>query len=769
MKKNWQISQKTGMLYSFCLSLILGILILVIGFCLGKGTFYLGTDYNLQQVVFNAAANQAIKEGDVLWSDEFDLGTSFVGAYSFYNLGSPFFLLSLLFPASLSFLYTPLLLCLKLAVAGISSYCYISQYVKQKKWAVVASLLYSFSSYQLANLNYHFQDILALFPFLLLALDLTVTKGKKGIFCVMVAVMAFTNYFFFVGIVVFLLLYFCVKWACGEYKINISMFIQLAIESVLGVMIAAVILLPTWYFIVSNPRTGNSIFHLPEDSSQGFIFLKPHQYVDLIHAFILPSECIMNRGMILQSNPTASEAYLPLFGIVPTVAYLFSHKKTWITKLCVVLFCLMLFSVTNSIFVAFNSEYYARWFFMMILLFCVATAIQMDEQKKWTSGFIVTGILFAMFYGARLLWKFYYKVEFFPNKLLAGMLIGISTIGLVMSYVISKNLTKKYIIEAILVGIFGSVCVTFALNTYYMHKYWNSNQLDISVADFFSAQDLQYPDDNEYYRVDTRDVYGTMGIYTFHPNINSFSSTVSGSVFDFYKESGYSRTVNSILPTEAYGFRTLLGVKYFLSQKQQTPIVGFSEKPVFQNQGIYFYENQQFAGMGFLYDSIISLSEYRKISKEDKHLAILDSMVLEDNVFAQYSDKFVVKNSQDYQDCTLEQFQQWTFQRKSSAVKNFSYNKGKYSMTIISNKDTLAFISIPYDHGFSALVNGKVVPIEKVNTGFVGIPIMKGENKIVLSYFPQGLTSGICISVLGGILFGGYIFLMMRNNKNEKI
>ena len=63
------------------------------------GFFYLGSDFVEQQVPFWSYCIDAVKRGDIFWTPGLDLGTGFTGAFSFYVLGSPFFWLSLIFPA----------------------------------------------------------------------------------------------------------------------------------------------------------------------------------------------------------------------------------------------------------------------------------------------------------------------------------------------------------------------------------------------------------------------------------------------------------------------------------------------------------------------------------------------------------------------------------------------------------------------------------------------------------------------------------------------
>ena len=79
------------------------------------------------------------------------------------------------------------LLVLKFAVAGGGAYLYMRRYVKNLDYAVLAACLYTFSGFGIYNIFFnHFIDVVALFPWMLWALDECVYNGPPGavrLFC----------------------------------------------------------------------------------------------------------------------------------------------------------------------------------------------------------------------------------------------------------------------------------------------------------------------------------------------------------------------------------------------------------------------------------------------------------------------------------------------------------------------------------------------------------------------------------------------------------
>ena len=108
---------------------------------------------------------------------------------------------------------------LKYAFAGLTSYLWIGRFVRDKRYAVAASVMYAFSGFMNENLLfYHFHDVVLLFPLLLITFDMLMEERKHGPFIAAVLFNAIVNYFFFFGEVFFLIAYFILRYVMEEGK-----------------------------------------------------------------------------------------------------------------------------------------------------------------------------------------------------------------------------------------------------------------------------------------------------------------------------------------------------------------------------------------------------------------------------------------------------------------------------------------------------------------------------------------------------------------------
>ena len=102
---------------------------------------------------------------------------------------------------------------------------------------MLGACLYAFSGFSIYNVFFnHFIDVVALFPWMLWALDETLYEQEEryGLFAFWVGVNLLNNYFFFIGQVLFLVIYFICKLTTKDFPMNVRLFVRLAFESLLG-------------------------------------------------------------------------------------------------------------------------------------------------------------------------------------------------------------------------------------------------------------------------------------------------------------------------------------------------------------------------------------------------------------------------------------------------------------------------------------------------------------------------------------------------------
>lgn len=238
--------QTNYMLRVFLIALCVSTIIFLPLIILNKGVFVYFSDFIYQQISFYQLCHNAIRFGETGFSLFIDVGTDFIGSYSSYTLGSPFFWITLPFPNNwLPYLMGPLLI-LKLSLTAVTGYCYIKMFVKKPNYAVIGGLLYAFCGVSIYNMVFnHSQEVVLLFPLLLICMENFVRKNQHYCFSLAVAICCIVNYQCFLWQFVFCIVYFLVRVNYNDFNVDLKKILLLVLETTIGVLLSCFLLVPS--------------------------------------------------------------------------------------------------------------------------------------------------------------------------------------------------------------------------------------------------------------------------------------------------------------------------------------------------------------------------------------------------------------------------------------------------------------------------------------------------------------------------------------------
>lgn len=752
---------------------------------MGKGYFLYYGDFNVQQVPFYQMVHDAIRNGQWGWSTTTDLGSSLVGSYTFYLLGSPFFWLTIPFPSDwVPYLMGPLLI-LKFGTASLTGYIYLRRYTRNKNIAVLGGLMYAFSGFSVYNVFFnHFHEAIVVFPLLLAAIDEYMYNKRRGVVAIAVFASCFMNYYFFVGMVAFVIIYWFIKMYMDCWKLTTKEFFALAFEVLVGFAGTAVILLPTVLFVMQNPRVS--------DSPVGWgtlVYSSEQRYVQIISSLFFPPDIPARPNFAPDSNAKwgSVAAWLPLFGMTGVIAFLQSKSKGWLKKLLPFLLLCTMIPILNSIFQMFVMSYYARWFYMLTLMMSLATVIAVENSKTdWRRAIVwSTTITTCIAIGIGLMPNgneveegsddFTFGLENYPDRFWIYVAIAMLSIALLTLLIrVLKQDKKKFAIRA--TACFGVIAVIYSA---YIIGLGKSHSFD--VDDFIipyvlnNGEDIDLDDDLQNMRSDFFETMDNVGMFWQIPTIQAFQSIVPGSVYDFYPSVGVTRDVGSRPETKYYGIRSLLSVKYlfdyayddekFENDEGQTRMPGYSY--VATQNGYKIYENKNYIPYGFYFDSYITEKQYYDCDEENRHLLLLKALVLTDEQVEKYGDLMTHIENVNSLAYTSTAYAHDCHVLQRNTCSTFEYGNSSFyaEITCPAGEDKLVFFSVPYENGWTAKVNGVEAEIEKVDIGFMAVRVKGGTtNKIEFEYHTPGVIPGAVVTAVCIVLYTVYMLISKKKN-----
>ena len=755
-------------------------------YILDGGFFHYAGDFNSQQISFYRYMNGFVKgagypdsafagapHNTFSWAT--DLGSGVMNAYSFYLYGSPFFWLSVLLPQSwLPYMMVPLLV-FKFGVAGGGAYLYLRRYVKNANYAVLGACLYTLSGFAVYNVFFnHFVDVVALFPYLLWALDEAIYEDRHGLFAFWVAVNLLNNYFFFVGQVIFLCIYFVCKLTAKDFRLTGRKFGHLLWESVLGVAMGCLLLFPAVLSLLQNPRT------IDLSSGWGFLtYAKVQQYLAILLSWILPPDSpyltsVWSEGVIKWTSMTA---YLPLCSLAGAMAYWRSRKADSKKRIVAVCAVCALVPVLNSAFYALNSSYYARWYYMPTLILAAMTVnaledqeIDLDAPARGISWIMLATLVFAVVPvrdDTTETWSF--GVLKNPGQFFT--VLGFGLLGLMLyRYLCGVWRQNSRFVQRMTAAVLVFACV-FTMVHIGIGKFgqWHtdSDLVEQDTNALLLKNDLPEGD----YRIDTYKIHDNIGMWLDKSCLQYFGSTAAPSILSFYPGLGVKRDVRSEPEIANYALRGLLSVEYLITTPEKRE--NFEDEAdegwtyLGDTDGYTLYRNDNYVPMGFTYDYYVTEATYEASVKTLRSNLLMRALVLEDEDVEKYSSYLTELPDALLDDLHYDSYTQDCADRRAHSCSVFQMNNAGFHAEITLDKANLVFFSVPYDDGFTAYVNGEKTDILRVDEGLMAVLCPAGASSIDFVYQAAGLSASRVVTAVAIPVWVVYVAYFVRRKRRS--
>ena len=767
-------TEKKYYIRAFVTALLMGVVLLLPFVLIDGGYFVYYGDYNAQQIPFYKVCISAVQSGNFGWNWQTDLGANFIGSYSFYTLGSPFFWLAALFPVSWSQYFMAPLLALKLGLASLFAFMYIRRFVSKPQTALIGGILYAFSGYSLYNIFFnHFHEAIVFFPLLLIGLEEAVVNKRRGLFALAVALNAFVNYFFFIGECIFLVIYFVIRLCMDKgFRVNVGGFICLAFESVAGVLLAGVLFVPSIYQVLDVPRSTNIL------TDWNFLFYGSVQRYGLILEGILFPPEVPARNLMFPNAAgkwSSVALYLPLFSMAGVIAFVKGAKGHWARVLLPVCLFMAMVPGLNASFTLFNNNFYTRWFYMPELICCLATVYALERELDIKQGLKACAVGAGVMAGLALLAPFA-KTENAEDaesrRILPRFLADMSpavyvSVALCAGFLVMlwfvlrtrKRLSaEEFMSRTTAAAIIGSLMLGYYFVGYgrilgpYIRDYNKTVSADIRINDI------------DFYRMEGIDEINNVNMLWGMSSLKSFTSIIPSSTFELYDLVGLERSVNSAPETTRYALRALTRVKYIMipeDMEEQDKKATLDELAIYEyketQDGYEIYETPYALPMGFAYDSYVTQKQAKSSSAPDK--LMIRAAVLDEETAQEYADIVSPLDGALVNVTTLSQFREDAQQRIDMGISSFGVSRSGFSAVSGYDRDRLVAFSVPFDSGWSAQIDGADVDIAKVNGGLMGLRVPAGTHEIVFTYTTPGLKLGWICTAAGAVMIGVYMLV----------
>lgn len=210
---------------------------------------------------------------------------------------------------------------------------------------------------------------------------------------------------------------------------------------------------------------------------------------------------------------------------------------------------------------------------------------------------------------------------------------------------------------------------------------------------------------------------------------------------------------------------TLLSTKYLIVKTTNAELLrsmGFDSIGVANEYKIFV--NRNYIPFGVSYDRFITLTDFKKLSANNKQVALLQAVV---------TDSTHIEMQQNLKQLSIAEFdtnkvfsydlvKEYTRQLKQDTLNINSFSQNSISGTISLSKAKTLFFPMPYDKGWHLTVDNQATPLQKVQIGLTGVLLPAGKHTVMLTYKPPYQKAGGIVSLIFLVIYVALMFFFKR-------
>ena len=540
-------------------------------------------------------------------------------------------LCAMVFPLSELRRYT-LMIFIKLWLTGamFSVFCFVTQ--KRSRTAVFCGAMsYVFSGAVLYVFARHpnYVNWAYFLPLLLAGVELYRRQGKKYLLILSAAlnlIISFYTFFINAGL---LFLYVVTLSICNiikeknergkTAKAELWLDVRTAFLCLIGAGAAAVILIPTVYAFLQNPRTG-----VLTGYTDSMLRYEEGYYETLVNTIFMPYSSVFGYS-----------TYLGMFPIIfVAVGALFTQRKKHThLKVLLILFAVMICvpiagRVLNGFGYATNRWAYAIPFICGVILVEMIPLLPRlsTNAKRW--------ILIA---GASYILYCVVKADIKNGDLKTAAMVAIAWTLVVFFFItkMNKNVYQWSVVGLCVLTVGFSVSCTFRPSTGgYVESFRKQSDFDSTYNDSSKAVSAMSTEE-DFFRVESRELKTNSDGYNKVNSTDMWWSMMPQSTFDYYNSfelCSVYQNCNFKGLDDRSALLELASVKYYTANKNNSDLVpaGYTLNKELSTEKYNVYENEYALPVAYAFDEYITRDEFDTLSSAEKQEALMKAAVLEE-------------------------------------------------------------------------------------------------------------------------------------------
>ena len=200
--------------------------------------------------------------------------------------------------------------------------------------------------------------------------------------------------------------------------------------------------------------------------------------------------------------------------------------------------------------------------------------------------------------------------------------------------------------------------------------------------------------------------------------------------------------------------QTFASVGYWLFRGDYTrePFLADGYTLLGKTGDLSIFKNKFFIPLGFGVDEYVRESVHRTMNLPQKDTALFRAFVIPDDAAGEYPQFSEWRPPAVPLPYGFESYSADTRRCADNAITEVTVSQNRITGKFRNVNPQMLVFSFPFDAGWEATVDGKDVPLRKIDYGLTGLPVSPGEHAILFRYRPPMRATGLLVSLLGLVM-----------------
>ena len=275
---------------------------------------------------------------------------------------------------------------------------------------------------------------------------------------------------------------------------------------------------------------------------------------------------------------------------------------------------------------------------------------------------------------------------------------------------------------------------------------------------------LDLPEPDGYTRIDYSPKLRNYGLLRGQSSLTCFTSLRSSVVGRFIAMAGMgydeSTTVTpTVMDPALYALLSVSEYHQWPQDAAMGDIVPEGFTYSHEENGAAVYVSEAALPMGFLQTTYTG-THHQRMDAETVGTVMIAAATLYDSEMAQLGDR--LDRMQQLDVYAIPDWQESAARLMANSCDAFALTDDGFTAHINAKEAGLVVFTIPYDKGFSAIVDGQKTDVIYCDAAFMGVWVEPGEHEIVFTYRTRGLLLGFAMSATAAAVLGAYVMLVRK-------